>query len=117
MTEKPKCTGQSYFILLKDLLENNSLMDKPGQIFNMNESGIPLDHRSLYVLTRRGPKKVRYCSSGNKGQVTVVGCINAMGQALPPFVVFDAKNLHIKWTDNEVPGTTCRLSDNGYCFV
>jgi len=104
----------SYFMLLKDVLEKNSLMDKPGQIFNMDESGIPLDHRSPYVLTRRGTKKVRYCSSGNKGQVTVVGCINAMGQALPPFVVFDAKNLNIQWTDNEVPGTTYGLSDSGW---
>jgi len=59
-------------------------------------------------------EKVRYCSSGNKGQVTVVGCINAMGQALPPCVVFDAKNLNIQWTDNEVPGTTYRLSNNGW---
>jgi len=89
-------------------------MDKPGQIFNMDESSIPFDHCSPYVLTRRGMKKVRYCSSGNKDQVTVVGCINAMDQALPPFVVFDAKNLNIQWIDNEVPGTTYGLSDSGW---
>jgi len=37
--------------------------------------------------------------------VTVVGCINAVGQALPPFVIFDAKNLNMDWTQEEVPGT------------
>jgi len=30
----------TYFMLLKDILEKNSLMDKPSQIFNMDESGI-----------------------------------------------------------------------------
>ena len=56
----------------------------------MDETGIPLDHRSPRALARRGQKKVRYCSMGNKSQITVVGCINTIGQALPPFVVFEA---------------------------
>jgi len=63
----------SYFMLIKDTLEKNSLMDKPGQIFIMDESGILLDHHYPYVLTRIGREKVRYCSSENKGQATVVG--------------------------------------------
>ena len=75
-------------------------MYKPGQIFYVNESGIPSDHHSPYVLTR---KKVGYYFSGNKGQVTVVGCINTLGQALPPFVVFDAKNLNIQRKCQEQP--------------
>ena len=53
----------------------------------MDETGVPLDHRTPRVLTRKGQKKVRYCSTGNKSQITVVGCINATGQALPPFIV------------------------------
>jgi len=44
----------SYFILLK---EKNSLKDMPSQTFNMDESGIPLSHRSPYVQTRRGREK------------------------------------------------------------
>ena len=44
----------------------------------------------------------------------MVGCINAVGQALPPFVVFDAKNLNMQWCEDEVPGTTYGLSDNGW---
>jgi len=80
----------------------------------MDETGVLLDHRSPCVLARKGQKKVRYCSTRNKSQITVVGCINATGQALPPFVVFDAKNLNIQWTTGEVPGTTYGLSESGW---
>ena len=104
----------NYFLELKSILDANNLGDKPGQIYNMDETGIPLDHRSPRVLAKRGQKKVRYCSTGNKSQITVVGCINAIGQALPPFVVFEAKNLNIQWTEGEVPGTTYGLSDSGW---
>ena len=67
----------NYFILLKSILDDNDLQDKPGQIYNMDESGMPLDHRSPRVLARKGQKKVRYCSTGNKSQITIVGCKNA----------------------------------------
>ena len=80
----------------------------------MDESGIPSDHRSPRVLTKRGHKKVRYATSGNKSQITIVGCINAIGQVLPPFVIFDAKNLKLEWAEGEVPGTTYGLSDSGW---
>ena len=36
------------------------------------------------------------------------------GQAIPPFVIFDAKCLNHDWTDGEVPGTTYGLSSNGW---
>ena len=41
------------FILLKSILDENDLLDKPGQ---MDKSGMPLDHRSPRVLTKRGYK-------------------------------------------------------------
>ena len=33
----------NYFKELKGILDENKLEDKPGQIYNMEESGIPLD--------------------------------------------------------------------------
>ena len=79
----------SYFTLLKKIMEENKLIDKPAQIYNVDESGMPLDHRP----PRKGQRKVRYRTSGNKSQITVVGCINATGTALPPFVIFVQKTL------------------------
>ncbi|XP_065894182.1 uncharacterized protein [Dysidea avara] len=104
----------NYYITLKNVLTENNLMDKPGQIYNVDESGMPLDHRSLHVVARRGQRKVRYCTSGNKFQITIVACINAISQTMPPFIIFDAKNLNMEWTRGEVPGTTYGLSDSGW---
>jgi len=45
---------ENYFSLLKSTLEENELMDKPSQIYNLDESGVLLDHRLPYVLTKKG---------------------------------------------------------------
>ena len=42
----------------------------------------------------------------------MVGCINVISQALPPFVIFNAKNLNLDWTKGGVPGTIYGLSEN-----
>ena len=111
---KQKEELDNYFITLKSILVEHNLMNKPELIYNVDESGMPLEQQSPRVVARKGKKKVRYCTSGNKSQITIVGCINAIGQAMPPFIIYDAKNLNMDWTKEEVPGTTYGLSDNGW---
>ena len=43
-----------YFQLLKDTLIENNLMDSPNQIYNVDETGMPLDPK---VVAGRGHKK------------------------------------------------------------
>ena len=57
--------------------------------------------------------KVRYRISSNKIQLTVIACVGASGQCIPPFVIFDDKMLNIKWRYGEVVGTLYMLSSNG----
>ena len=33
---------------------------------------------------------------------------------MPPYVIFDAKNLNMDWTEEELPGTTYGLSSNSW---
>ena len=107
-------TMKAYFNLLNDVLDKNELMDSPAQIYNVDETGMPLDHRPPKIITKKGQKKIRYRTTRNKYQITVIGCISATGQAIPPFVIFDAKSLNVEWTVGEVPGTTYGLSDKGW---
>ena len=109
-----KETMDAYFQLLKDTLIENDLMDSPNQIYNVDETGMPLDHRAPKVVAGRGQKKVRYRTSGNKSQITVIGCVSASGHAIPPFVIFDAKSLNKEWTKGEVPGSTYGMSSKGW---
>ena len=105
---------KNYFDLLRDCIVENGLKDHPERIYNMDESGIPLDPKPPKVIAVRGQKKVRYRCSGNKTQITILGCCSGTGQAMPPFLIFDAKQLNHQWTHGEVPGTRYGLSDSGW---
>ena len=103
----PETMKQS-FDLLKDVLEEHDLMESPGQTYNVDEMGMPLDHQPPKIVTQSSQKKVRCCISGNKNQITVIGCVSASGQAILPSVIFDSKSLNKQWTKGEVSGTTYR---------
>ena len=109
-----KETIDGYFDLLEETLNVHGLMNSPGQLYNMDESGIPLDSRPPNVIAKRGQKKVRYRTAGNKDQITVIGCANAAGQSVPPMVIFEGKYLNHEWTVGEVPGTFYGMSGKGW---
>ena len=67
-----------YFDLLEDILSKNSLTS--SRIFNLDESGIPLQHRPGKRIAVRGQKHVNVVvTSGNKMNITVLACVSASG--------------------------------------
>ena len=50
-------TMNEYFKSLEETLKQHNLMNNPGQIYNVDETGVPLDHRPPNVIARRGQKK------------------------------------------------------------
>lgn len=96
---------KAYCQTLEQTLIQNDLMDKPGQIFNMDESGMPLDPKATKIITKKGTKNPSHVSSGDKSQITVVGCVNAAGISIPPMLLFDRKKLSEDMWYGEVPGT------------
>ena len=103
-----------YFDLLKDTLMNNKLLDRPAQIFNCDETGLPLDQTPTYVVAAKGQTHPRSVVTGTKKQITVLACANAAGNVLPPLVIFARKALNPDLTRGEVPGTMYGLTDNGW---
>ena len=114
MNAMNKDTLNHYFDLLEETMKENNLLNSPTKVYNVDETGIPLDPKTPKVITVKGTKKVRYQSTGRKGQITVVACGNAAGHVLPPLIIFDAKNIRQAWTRNEVPGSKYGASDNGW---
>ena len=104
----------NYFDLLYDTLSSNNLLEKPCLIFNVDETGMPLDPPALKVVAPRGVKHSQVVSSGDKSQITVVGCCSAAGFAMPPMVVFDRMKLRPEHTEGQVEGTTYGLSKSGW---
>ena len=103
-----------YFDMLEECLQHNKIFDTPGQIFNCDETGLPLNPMCLKVVDKVGSKNPSFITSGDKSQLTVLACCSAAGYAIPPFVIFDRKALNPKLTEGEVPGTLYGLSHNGW---
>ena len=49
-------TMKQYFSLLKDTLQEHGVMDSPAQVYNVDETGMPLDHRPPKIVTKKGQK-------------------------------------------------------------
>ena len=104
----------AYFDLLKGLYDEYDFHIHPEAIYNMDESGVPLEPRPPKVIAKKGQKKVRYRTSGTKAQITILGCGSATGQIIPPFIIFAAKQVNPLWTANEVSGSRYAVSDKGW---
>ena len=50
---------ENYFKLLKDVLEEHEQFNKPSRIYNIDESGIHLDHCPPHVVVKKGQRKVQ----------------------------------------------------------
>lgn len=103
-----------YFDLLKTEFDKYDFHAHPESIYNMDETGVPLEPRPPKVVALKGQKKVCYRTSGTKAQITVVGCGSATGQVLQPFIIFVAKQVNPQWCTDEVPGTRYAVSENGW---
>ena len=103
-----------YFDILEDAMEENGLADAPLQVFNMDETGLALDPKSLKTINLKGSKNPSTITSGSKQQITIVGCVRADGQSLPPMVIWNRKRLPIELPNGEVPGTIYGLSEKGW---
>ena len=107
-------TIDEYFDLLEATIKKNGLQDLPGQIYNCDESGFPLDHEGGKLIAVKGWKHFWATSSCSRDQITVLACVSATGQYMPPLVVYDRKNLKREFHNHEVPGTAYGLTAKGW---
>ena len=105
---------KEYYDLLKTTLEEHGIMNLPSRIYNMDETGMPLDHKPPKVVARKGMKKVHCRTSGNKGQITILACSNAAGSVIPPMVIFEGQRFNPEWSKGEVPDTLYGMSERGW---
>ena len=104
----------AYFEHLKRILRETGLSENPSLLFNMDETGFALDPKHSKTVDARGTKNVLSICSGSKGQITVVMCVSATGQALPPMVIWRKKTMAPDMATGEIPGTLYGFSDNGW---
>ena len=84
---------ERYYDMLEATLVSNDLLDKPCQIFNCDETGMPLSPHPPRVIAPKGAKHPAAITSGDRSQITVLAYCSAGGYVIPPFVIFDRKTL------------------------
>lgn len=91
----------------------HSIQKSPNQIYNMDETGMPLSPHTPNIVTQNGQKSTIQ-DFRKKEQITIIACANAAGQAIPPMIIFEGKYLNHEWTIGKVPGTTYGMSEKGW---
>ena len=81
----------AYYALLYNILEERQLLNKPSQIFNCDETGVPLVARTGHVIVEKGLQHPYVATSGDKKNLTVLACVSATAYVLPPIIIFDRK--------------------------
>ncbi|XP_071133040.1 jerky protein homolog [Mytilus edulis] len=77
----------NYFKELQTVTEELS----PTSIWNMDETGINLEHQPAGVLARRGAKSVPGRVGNTRENITLLPCVNAAGEKMPTFIVAKGK--------------------------
>lgn len=82
---------QIFFNKLKEIMEKYKF--HAGSIYNMDETANSTVHAPAKVIAVKGEKQVGSATSGERGQhVTMIACINAIGNSVPPMFIFPRVN-------------------------
>ena len=106
-----------FYKMYEDILKEFDLLDKPWALFNIDETGLRADNKSQMVYVGKDVKNAyQLCPPGIKTMYTVLFCISAAGEYLPPYTIYKAKTLWDTWTKGGPKGATYSTSPSGWMF-
>lgn len=82
---------EEYFQTLNQTLDSLDIMDKLERIWNLDETGIIMEHTPSSVIAKRGSKSVPGRTSNSRESITVVVTANPSGWSLPPMIIVRGK--------------------------
>lgn len=78
----------------------------PERIYNIDESAITTVHVPVKVVAGKGAKQVGSVTSGERGLNTTIICgINALGNSIPPMIIFPRVHFKPNMLKGAPPGT------------
>jgi hypothetical protein len=84
-------TLQKYFADLGTILTDLNLKNASNRIWNMDETGIPMEHSPSNVCIRKGTRSIPGRVSNSRESVTIVVCVNASGGTMPSQIIVKGK--------------------------
>ena len=106
-----------FFAKYKIVLDKYHMGDKPWNIYNVDETGLQAERASQRVYVGKEVKNAYSLQpSSTKTMYTVLFCVNAIGQFLPPYTIYRAKSLWNTWTKGGAEGAAYGVSSSGWMF-
>jgi len=85
-----------------------------GLIFNADESGFCSDPSRLKAIGLKGKALSRVSGGSGRESTTVLACVSAAGDILPPLIVFKGAAVQPRWiSDGAYPDTMYAATSNG----
>ena len=99
-----------YFELLTKLIRENDLHEKPGNIWNADETGVQLNNVAGQVVAGKGSKDVKMVTTAEKGEtITIMACCNSEGHFLPPYCIMKGVYKKQQYEKGAPPGTIIKM--------
>ncbi|ELT96079.1 hypothetical protein CAPTEDRAFT_120620, partial [Capitella teleta] len=103
----------NFFDNLESVMKKHNF--QPEQIFNVDETGLTTVHKPPKVIAGRGEKQVGQVTSAERGVlVTMCGAVNALGNSVPPFLIFPRVNFRNHMVQGAPPGTLGVAQKSGW---
>lgn len=107
-------TNVSYFFAkYQELFSKYKFL--PECIYNVDETGITTVHTPGKVIAPKGKKQIGSMTSGERGtNITIICCVNAIGNSVPPMMIFPRVNFKSHMLKGAPPGTVGAAHISGW---
>jgi hypothetical protein len=103
----------AWFSRLKDVLDR--LNCHPSDIANMDETGLAIGcSRTSRVIGTTSTNSTFVTSPEDREWVSIIECITAAGDTLPPAIIFKGENVQTSWLPNNYPSWLYICSKKGW---
>ena len=104
-----------FYDILRQEMARLEIMERPECIWNLDETGFPLDPSKAKTIGTKGAKTVRVTSGSSRENISVLATCCADGTSLDPLIIFKGKNMQSSWVGTEaLPETQYAVSESGW---
>ena len=112
----------SFFGKLEEVIKRHPQFADGSRIFNLDETGTTTVQKSQKILALKGTKQVSKATSAERGTLVTTCCIiNALGNSIPPVMIFPRVHFKEHMTSGAPTGTLGLATKGGWmnseCFV
>lgn len=108
-----KTTVAEFFANLQTALERYKF--RPPNIYNVDETASTTVRNPPKIIAGRNTKQVGLTTSGERGTlITLVGCVSASGNSIPPFLVFSRVHFKETMLNGAPPGSVGSAQQTGW---